>query len=1017
MDFIIRKDIYGSWWHDFNNDATKINISDFEAVIDSVANTFIIQCKNGSNVPTMAISIANVKVVNQIVSNTPISFSGAVGLKNLLTSLGYTPYLQGTITGQVVVYRVGQVGVFTMTPTQFTNNFDVTGLGTSTMIGWALRNGNNGTKNQQGKFSLNKGASPYDVIGTLGGSANSVLIGHDHESAVFSNGRKGVNEVGTGGTFNGNILVEAEANQKIVKTSIKGQSNNGVDVPSEDGVGKNMPPYLIDVWVERVTELTINAGGGGGGGGAVDSVNGQTGVVIIPLDYLPLAGGTMDDGADIFFDNGSKLSEGLYDEGTFGNKGIARTCAVGYEDKWEAGEQYITETGSGIIQFRRFAFNVPTVDDDTTKRYAVGSYWQMRNNDIYICTDPTTGAAVWEIYSVAGIPNLTEVLTQGDRAYVACNGDYQFVGSDIATFLINDTGSGVPIFTVDGDNDNDFIINCVLKFQSFLVPSQLVGINGVQIYIGSEPTFVTSYDFNVGDFCELKKLGAKVWWLNVSNASNNPIPTKTSDLTNDGADGVNPFITLDDIPLAENGLPIGGTAGQILTKLDSTDYNAIWQENYADWTSVVKHRVKNDGTGLITKGTAVYVTSSNGTNMLVGKASNTSEATSSKTMGLMQTDIPTTGVNSTGFVITEGLLSGLNTAGQTAGDPVWLGVNGALIYGLSNKPYAPAHLVFIGIVTKVSAGSGEIFVKIQNGFELKEVHDVDLISNSPTNNQGLIYESATSLWKNKTIIEDAIVNGVTTVAPSQNAVFDALALKQEDLFTFKNKGVILFDDFTILVGATAGGQTIGNYYYFSSGAGASIAINNAYPNRTNQEGVVALRTGTTLSGGCEIRQDVINPNIFLGAGAISYEVNVNVETLSTLAQRFFDMFGFIGNNNFNTTNGVYFLYDEGGVITGNPSGSANWKCVTISASTRTFTTTSVAVTASAWVKLRIEINAAATSVGFYINDVLVATHTTNIPTSSAPICVYNLHLKQTGLTSLTTYIDYIAYRKIFTSTR
>jgi hypothetical protein len=162
---------------------------------------------------------------------------------------------------------------------------------------------------------------------------------------------------------------------------------------------------------------------------------------------------------------------------------------------------------------------------------------------------------------------------------------------------------------------------------------------------------------------------------------------------------------------------------------------------------------------------------------------------------------------------------------------------------------------------------------------------------------------------------------------------------------------------------------------------------------------------------------LFNPNIFLGAGAISYEVNVNVETLSTLAQRFFNMFGFIGNNSFNTTNGVYFLYDEGGVITGNPSGSANWKCVTISASTRTFTTTSVAVTASAWVKLRIEINAAATSVGFYINDVLVATHTTNIPTSSAPICIYNLHLKQTGLTSLTTYIDYIAYRKIFTSTR
>ena len=201
--------------------------------------------------------------------------------------------------------------------------------------------------------------------------------------------------------------------------------------------------------------------------------------------------------------------------------------------------------------------------------------------------------------------------------------------------------------------------------------------------------------------------------------------------------------------IPQGGLPSGGTAGQILTKVDATDYNATWQENYADWTSVVKHIVKNDGTGLITKGTAVYVTGSNGTNMLVGKASNTSESTSSKTMGLMQSDITTTGGTQTGFVITEGLLGNLNTAGTTAGDPVWLGVNGALIYGLINKPYAPAHLVFIGIVTKVSAGNGEIFVKVQNGFELKEIHDVDLITTTPINGHILGYNG--TLWVNKTI--------------------------------------------------------------------------------------------------------------------------------------------------------------------------------------------------------------------------------------------------------------------------
>ena len=280
--FTIQKDLNGIFWHIYNNARTRVNVSDFDVVIDDVSNTFIIQCKNGSNIPNQAISISLIQVIDLSVGTSPILFSGANGLIQLLTAKGYTPYLQVPPSVSVVVYRVGQVGVFTMTPTQFTDNFTETGLGTNTMLGWALRNGNNGTKNQQGKFSLNKGVSPYDVIGTLGGSANSVLIGHDHESAVFSNGRKGVNDTGTGGTFNGNVLVEAEANQKIVKTSIKGQSNTGADVPSEDGVGKNMPPYLIDVWVERVTELVINSGSGGGGG--IQSIVAGTNITVDDSD-------------------------------------------------------------------------------------------------------------------------------------------------------------------------------------------------------------------------------------------------------------------------------------------------------------------------------------------------------------------------------------------------------------------------------------------------------------------------------------------------------------------------------------------------------------------------------------------------------------------------------------------------------------------------------------------------------------------------------------------------------------
>ncbi len=161
--------------------------------------------------------------------------------------------------------------------------------------------------------------------------------------------------------------------------------------------------------------------------------------------------------------------------------------------------------------------------------------------------------------------------------------------------------------------------------------------------------------------------------------------------------------------------------------------------------STLKHQVKLGEA--INKGQAVYVSSADGTNMIVSKASNASEPTSSKTLGLIETS----GVlNDQVNVVTEGLLAGLDTSTAAAGDPVWLGTGGNLIFGLANKPYAPAHLVFIGIVTRVQQNNGEIFVKVQNGFELKEIHDVQ-ITTTPSDNTVLAYESATSLYKMKSI--------------------------------------------------------------------------------------------------------------------------------------------------------------------------------------------------------------------------------------------------------------------------
>jgi len=274
--FTIQKDLNGIFWHIYNNARTRVNVSDFDVVIDDVSNTFIIQCKNGSNIPNQAISISLIQVIDLSVGTSPILFSGANGLIQLLTAKGYTPYLQVPPSVSVVVYRVGQVGVFTMTPTQFTDNFTETGLGTNTMLGWALRNGNNGTKNQQGKFSLNKGVSPYDVIGTLGGSANSVLIDHKHATPkvmrFYTAPESGAFWVDTD-VGSGSLVTLVQETQMLDEESIHS---------GETGAGKNMPPYLIDVWVERVTELVINSGSGGGGG--IQSIVAGTNITVDDSD-------------------------------------------------------------------------------------------------------------------------------------------------------------------------------------------------------------------------------------------------------------------------------------------------------------------------------------------------------------------------------------------------------------------------------------------------------------------------------------------------------------------------------------------------------------------------------------------------------------------------------------------------------------------------------------------------------------------------------------------------------------
>jgi hypothetical protein len=155
-------------------------------------------------------------------------------------------------------------------------------------------------------------------------------------------------------------------------------------------------------------------------------------------------------------------------------------------------------------------------------------------------------------------------------------------------------------------------------------------------------------------------------------------------------------------------------------------------------------RVNNRTGATLAKGTAVYLSGSQGNRITVAKALGITDAFSANTFGIVAESIAN---NQSGFVITEGLIKDINTSALVEDSAVYLSptVAGGLT---STKPQAPQHTVYIGVCVKSNAGSGELFVKIRNGQELDELHDVRI--SNPLNNASLYYKLSEGIWRDTT---------------------------------------------------------------------------------------------------------------------------------------------------------------------------------------------------------------------------------------------------------------------------
>lgn len=149
----------------------------------------------------------------------------------------------------------------------------------------------------------------------------------------------------------------------------------------------------------------------------------------------------------------------------------------------------------------------------------------------------------------------------------------------------------------------------------------------------------------------------------------------------------------------------------------------------------------------------VKIVGATGQRLSVALAQADSDLDSATTLGVVTETINR---NQEGFVTTGGQVKEINTTGSLQGE-TWN--DGDVLYLSPTtagrltkvKPVAPQHMVIVGYVEYAHSQHGKIFVKVDNGYELDELHNVKI--SAATSGDVLTYNSSTQVWENKSLNE------------------------------------------------------------------------------------------------------------------------------------------------------------------------------------------------------------------------------------------------------------------------
>ena len=318
--------------------------------------------------------------------------------------------------------------------------------------------------------------------------------------------------------------------------------------------------------------------------------------------------------------------------------------------------------------------------------------------------------------------------------------------SGVLSSLGFNVANGVPQLDSNGKILVNQLPNSVMEYQGTwnVVTNTPYLVNGVgnqgDVYlVEGAATTGTSHDFGAGAITfyngDQVIYSGSIWQRGQG---------ATGTVTSVAASITGNSINITGSPITNSGtlaLAFAGTSGQYINGAG----NLVTFPTIVTEAQRLVTEVYNETGATLSKGTVVYINGGHGNLPTVTKAIATGDATSAQTYGVVQTDI--TNMNN-GYVVVVGSLTDLDTQAYPDGTQLYLSSTTAGAW-TSTKQYAPAHLVYVGIVVRSHPTQGVVEVRIQNGFELDELHNVS--AQTPSNNDGIFYNSTTSLWESKSI--------------------------------------------------------------------------------------------------------------------------------------------------------------------------------------------------------------------------------------------------------------------------